>query len=495
MTRRRYRQGSRGFFLLAAVLLWVPVRGQSPVGAIEAELAKARSQKAAVGIKIVAAGSGRVIYESGAATPLAPASNMKVITTAAAMGVLGPDFQFTTPIGLRGQDLVVIGSGDPSTGDADLEGDLSLADEFDLLGRHLVKHGVGKIPGKLIVDASIFDDELRHPHWPKDQYRKWYAAPVAGLNINDNCLDVRAGPGEGGRGWLEIVPENRFVAAKPAFVAKGQTNTIIDAYWPGQGWELMVKVTLGSRPGGPAYVPIEQPVRFVGELLRERLAANGVGIDGPIELTSVRQGSGDPPEGFSNLIEHRSRRLSELVERTNKRSQNMFAECLFKRLGYEFSRKLAPFPVGSWNTGRLAIEEFLRGQADTDISGILLCDGSGLSKENRVTANVLVDVLKYAADQPWSQKYIDSLPVAGKDGTLRRRMRGGSAAGRVVAKTGYISGVSGLSGYILDREGRPSIAFSMLFNDFPRSQLWRIMQIQDTICVELVKYSDRMDLQ
>ena len=107
----------------------------------------------------------------------------------------------------------------------------------------------------------------------------------------------------------------------------------------------------------------------------------------------------------------------------------------------------------------------------------------------------MVDVLKYAADQPWSQKYIDSLPVAGKDGTLRRRMRGGSAAGRVVAKTGYISGVSGLSGYILDREGRPSIAFSMLFNDFPRSQLWRIMQIQDTICVELVKYSDRMDLQ
>jgi len=482
------------------LLLELPVAGESLSSSIDRELAtlnsgKDRAKEAVFGVKIVLADNGTMLYEQNARSTLVPASNSKLIATAAAMAALGPQFQFKTLFGILDNDLVVIGAGDPSLGDAQMCGDEPITAIFDRLAEQLLARKITRISGRLIVDISAFEATYRHENWPANQRDKWYEAPVAALNFNDNCVDLAAGSDGNQGGWLKIIPDGRFIRQQTRFIPGKRRMTIIDSHWE-ENWTLVTNVNVGDLAAGPISLPIDDPPRFFAQLLQQQLLDKGIEIAGPIVFQKIIKPDGGLPEKFTPILEHRSRNLGEIIQRTNQNSQNLFAECLFKRIGLEFSRQLGgEGPVGSWKTGRMAAHCFLQDKVGFDVagSGLVIDDGSGLSPANRISPDCLASVLYHATRQPWASDFVASLASPGEDGTLRNRMKGTLADDRIRAKTGYISGASTLSGYVADGRGHVRILFSMIFNNFARGQLWRVLQVQDKICIKLAAYADGLE--
>jgi len=476
----------------AASALSVPAAsGKTLAQAIEAELAKVRkikSRKVTFGIEITQADSSKVLYRANSSAALIPASNMKLITTAAAMTILGPKFQFKTRIGALGDDLVVIGSGDPSIGDPVLAEGEPVTAVFDRWARKLRDRGIDNISGSLILDASIFEKQYRHPNWPANQFHRWYAAPVGAFNFNDNCVDLTAEVDDEGLARIGLSPNCKFIQIQEQLLPLSNNRTSINAYWA-EDWRLAVKVVFGKQAKARATLPVDDPTAFFAEALRERLAHGGLKVHGPTRYTRVLSPDGKPPDGLKILLEHRSGNLAALLGRANKTSQNLFAECIFKRLGYEHLKRTGRSGSGSWLTGKEAVRKFLREKLKLADGNFIIDDGGGLSRRNRLSARAIAAVLHYALGQDWWHEFMSGLAVAAKDGTLRRRMSGTAAAKRIYAKTGYVASASALSGYVVDETGRVRIVFAMLFNNFPRGQLWRIKLAQDRICIVLAKHT------
>jgi len=450
----------------------------------ESQLAPLAKSKTSYGVVIVSADDGKILYQANPDLPLAPASNQKLVTTITALGTLGPDFEFTTtlaktPIG----DLVVIGDGDPGLGDPELCAPSPVVETFDRWAKALVAAGITQVTGKIIFDDTIFDRQFVHPNWPANQINHWYAAPVAGLNLNDNCLDLSVQFDANKKAQLITSPAMESLNIQPKWIpAKGQT--IINANWENPQ-NLNVKIRYGGRPAGPVNVTIPDPILFFASVCRERLVAGGVTINGSIEFQQIRKPDGTLPENLT-IIAQQKTPIMNVVLRANKSSQNFFAECLFKRIGYHYARQHDGFGSGTWPTGQLAVKNFFHEQFKSSLENVFVDDGSGLSKNNRISAKLITDLLLYAKNQPWFDKYLPTLAVAGTDGTLRHRMRNSPATGKVRAKTGYINGVSALSGYVLDAQNKPRVIFSMLFNFPPPSRkLWQVKTAEDRICTEL----------
>jgi len=439
------------------------------------------------GVVIMSAQDGHVIYAANPNLPLVPASNEKILTTVTALAILGADFQFTTTLAKSGGDLVIIGDGDPGFGDPSLCETRPVTDIFDEWAKALSATGIKEISGKLILDDTIFDRQFVHPNWPADQVNRWYTAPVAGLNFNDNCLDLFVQYDTDKKPHLLTSPATQFFVIEPQWIpAKGTSTTI----WP--IWEspqkLKAKIRLGSRGTGPVNITVNDPPLYFAAVCKERLQANGITIKGPIAFQRIRKSDGSFPDNLTIIARHKTP-IMEAVTRANTNSQNFFAECIFKRLGYQSAKTHASFSAGTWTTGQLAVKEFLQDRLKVSLDNIFIDDGSGLSKNNRVSAEIIAKLLYFAQQQLWGERFRSSLAVAGgKDGTLRKRMRRTAAAGRVYAKTGYIAGSSALSGYILDNENKPKIIFSMIFN-FPGAsgKLWQIKSIEDKICIVLAQ--------
>ncbi len=474
-------------FISLFFLSVIPCPAQTLQQALDQQINPLKNLKGAAGIVVLSADDGKTIYEFCPDLPLAPASNQKLVTTVSALATLGPDFQFITTLGKMGNDLVVIGDGDPGLGDPVLADGKSVTDTFDQWAGALKSAGLTVISGKIIFDDSIFDRQFYHPNWPQNQANRWYAAPIAGLNLNDNCLDLSLGFDADKRAQLVISPACESLFVDPVWIQTKATATIINPVWVNQE-RLKVVVRLGSRPvTNPVNITVRNPHIFFATLCRERLEANGIKIAGPIVFQKVRSADGSQPPTLTVIAQYKTP-IFDAVNRANKNSQNFFAECLFKRLGYHVARKNASFGSGTWTTGQLAVKEFIQDQVKSKIDDIVIDDGCGLSKNNRVTARLLAQILLFAKNQPWADRFTGSLSIAGVDGTLKRRMRHTPAAGKVYAKTGTIDGVKSLSGYVLDGENKPRIVFVTLFN-FPQSSplRWQSKTVQDRICIVLAQ--------
>jgi len=322
-----------------------------------------------------------------------------------------------------------------------------------------------------IVDGRVFDRQFVDESWPQGQLNRWYCAQVAGLNFYDNCLDVYARPTRPG--------ESPAVTIRPEFPGQPRSNNATtgtaNTFWVSRklgsnqiGFHGQVKNTLAPVP-----VTMHDPPRVFGRILADRLGQAGIAV------AEVTRPTLEQPT-FEGTVLHRVRTpITAVLARCNKDSQNLFGEALLKRMGREFTG--AP---GSFNNGASAVRTFLSQRAlkATGAANITVTDGSGMSRENRVTARALVNLLKYMRiedpDPHRRQIFHDSLSVAGEDGTLRRRFTDGYN-GRIHGKSGYLSGVSTLSGYLEyspDAEqpqgGAESptrtIAFSILFNNSTR---------------------------
>lgn len=457
--------GNASWTLVAALALLADpaaAAGESPPAALHRLLTRLPQANAVCGARVLDLVSGQVWSDVNADEPLLPASNAKVVVLAAAVDQLGPGFTFRTVLAVRGEDLVLIGDGDPALGDEKIaEARGQEQDVFRIWAERLTDLGVTSVPGDLILDETVFDDRWVHPTWEAGDLKKWYAAPVGGLNYNDNCVDVTIWPAEtpGAPVLWASIPRADVIQLDNRCLSGGKGTPIIDR--PKPTFEFVVKGRCNKRWKFPA-VAVPDPGLLAGSALRTALAERGISIAGRIRRQRVRRPDGSLPADCRVLTEHTTP-LAAVLARTGRDSQNLFAECLMKRLGYEWARRQGrPHPQGTWHTGRQALAELLA-RAGAGGGATALVDASGLSRENRATAADLVAVLAYMYRHSQRELFVNSLSEAGDNGSLRRRLQG--LEGSVYAKTGYIRGVRTLSGYAVTPEGRWR-AFSVLFNGF-----------------------------
>jgi D-alanyl-D-alanine carboxypeptidase/D-alanyl-D-alanine-endopeptidase (penicillin-binding protein 4) len=429
-------------------------------------------------VRVTSLDEDRVLYERHAGLRVVPASVLKIVTLAAAAERLGWNHRFTTTLesvgtvrdGVLTGDLVVTGGGDPSVVAQDAKGSALFAEWADALGAA----GITRVTGRLIGDDSAFDDEPVGQGWAWDNLVAGYAAPSGALSYNENVAVIRIAPGmsAGSPASVDVGPPghglvvNAEVRTGPAGSAPGVTI----ARAPGQ---RAISVA-GQVPAGGATLvrtaAIENPTSFFVEALRLELASRGVGVaGGAADVDEVTAGLAQGPR---RLIARRdSAPLSALAGYAMKVSQNFYLEMLLRAVG-----RSATAP-GSVARGRTVVGEVLTSwRIPTD--ALILVDGSGLSRYNYASADLVTDVLtRVWRDERLRGPFVASLPVGGRDGTLGTRMRNTVLERQIQAKTGTLDNVRSLAGYLHTDSGR-TLVFAMTANNFtaPAAQIDAVME-------------------
>lgn len=434
------------------------------------------SKRAQFGGCVIELPSGRVVYERNSTTPLMPASNMKLMVIAAAIDQLGKGYQFQTTLALSGKDVVIVGGGDPVLGDdrlAEARGQ-SITAVYHAWADKLLAAGVKRIPGDVVIDDSLFDQAFVHPKWPADQYETWYEAPVGALNFSSNCVSVDVAKGKG-RPNVTLKPANTaftidnkaVMGAKQTIVAKRDAKSDSIRL----SGEVARAVTLGP-------LSVRDPGLFAGSVFKTVLAARGIPVNGSVVRRRVRQADGRLPATCHVIAMHKTP-IADALARAGKNSLGMVAEALIKMLGANGSTP------GSWATGRTALAAFLK-KTGVPADHFKIDEGSGLSRENRLTPVATVRVLQYmfTAGNGAFELLRDSLAIGGIDGTLDKRLRTPDVRGRVFAKTGYIKGVRTLAGFIHTSNDQ-WLAFAFYYN---QANTAKMKLAQDQACRALVSY-------
>jgi len=445
---------------------------------LSSALASVPHGQAVAGVSVVDLTTNGLLYERQGDHGLIPASNMKVFVMAAALALLGPDFAFETVLATDGANLILVGDGDPGFGDEKLyrERGETITSDFDRWAEALRGMGLTSIPGDLLIDDAIFDDQGINPTWEAEDLGKWYAAPLAGLNFNDNCVDITVSPasGPGGPVRLSVRPETTLVNLINRCRSGGTGDPLL--HHPAGTMDYVISGACRKTwPFAPVSFP--DPGLLAADALRTALRAQGVMVAGQIRRERVRLSDGRLPPALSVVGTHRTP-LAGVLQRIGKDSQNLFAECLLKRLGYEWARRQGvDRPQGSWEVAARAVPAILT-ERGIDVTGLVVADGSGLSRESRCSARQLTDVLAWMHAQPYGPLFRESLSVAGVDGSLRKRLK--DLPESVRAKTGTMRGVRTLAGYVDGSDGS-QYAFAILFNGY-KGPSAPYKDIQDRIC-------------
>ncbi|MEO1717172.1 MAG: D-alanyl-D-alanine carboxypeptidase/D-alanyl-D-alanine-endopeptidase [Planctomycetota bacterium] len=440
------------------------------------------------GVAVRDASTGEIVFETNADVPLAPASNQKLLTSAAAVLLLGPDYAFTTEIAATGDGstLVLRSNGDPAFGDTEvlkeLDPPLTPDDALDQFAAGAVGAApIGRV-AQLVVDDRVFDREGVHADWPRDQLERWYCAPVRGVNINSNVLAFYPSPAAGGGGvvapiephadWVEVTDRADVVreGRNAVWIQRSETD---DAY--------AIRGSIRTRAQSPIEVSLREPSLFTGRLIAERLANAGVEFAAPAPAASVRLAEPNETIDTVTVLARWTTPLDEVLYRTNHDSMNVHAEALLKTLGRAVTGE-----QGTWRNGtavlRMLIAEKLGPAA---VSTTTIRDGSGLSRENRISAGTLSAwLVRMHADADAQAMYRATLPTA--EGKLARRFKLGSIDHSVYAKTGTINRVRCLSGYVTNETTGQTAAFSILLNGLSSGQSIRAANALHGELVELI---------
>lgn len=429
--------------LAGALCLTTAARAES----IASILNRSHQQKAAYAISIIKADSGEPVYTRNARRPMIPASNMKVVSSAAALHYLGPDYTFKTQIGLLGEDLVVIGGGDPLLGDPELDRACGRTPGWvlDRAAQAVKEAGVTRI-NDILLDDTFFDSQRVHPHWPADQLNRWYACEVGGINYYANCVHFTLRR-EGGRAAIDLEPKTDYLVLnnKVSLISSGSSG--VGAYRTAKPNHLLVSGKLNTSAGFET--AIENPSGFFGFLVYERLAAEGIAVEGRLVQKYVKK---EP--GIRVLLTLETP-LRDVMNRCNQDSLGLAAEALVKTISAENTQGQIN---GEWAHGHELIKRYLLSQG-VAAEEFVLDDGSGLSRENRLSAHALVSVLHAVYKGPhWA--FYESTLAKGGEGTLSRYFREEQYQGRIFGKTGYIDGVRSFSG--ICKTDRGDYLFSIL---------------------------------
>ena len=488
----------------AAVAVRRDVTGAKLTPAIDAILDAPDLQTGFAGAYIARVRDKQVLYSRNADRVFLPASNNKLLTSFAALETLPLDFAYHTQVrasGIMGEDgilrgdLVLVGGGDPL---------LSLAD-LDNLAQQAARTGLREVTNRILYDDTRYDQQWLGDGWTWDDEAASYSAQISALNVNSNCIEIQVRPDKkpGRRVRVQTVPATPYVRIENTAVTGigGSRSTLVVDRKRGQnvitisGRLPVLPVLSASSPPAPSFsvdVTIENPAAYTSTLFQSALRRAGVRINSRSiaawrdvrhsnkevgkQSAAVDTSLGYTPASVTTLLaEHVSPSLPELLTRMNKPSDNLMAECLLKAVGAygtfadgalaSTSERPAENRVGTGGNGgtgaQLARKAFQA--AGMNLDAVRQADGSGLSRGNYVSPHNLVRLLLAARERPCFSVFYASLPIAGVDGTLRNRMKNTLAANNCHAKTGTLSHVSSLSGYITTRDGE-ELAFSLLMN-------------------------------
>jgi len=418
---------------------------------VDAIISRPSLKKVQFSIHIVKADSGRTVYSLNSGEALVPASNMKIITAAAALKFLGADYKYKTRVGLCDDTLVVIGSGDPLLGDKVTDDKYGRKEGWifqDILAA-LKRKRITTIKD-IIVDSGVFDDQRIHPGWPKKELNKPYACEVSGLNFNGNCIDISAKK-TGKRVLVSIEPQTAFIKVSNKVIPISKGTSTIGSYRNSRPNEIVVHGKCKSKIG-PYAVAIERPAAFFGFLLAENLIKAGIKTKGELIEKAVSDDC-----NVTMLAEYTTP-IADCLTRCNKDSFGLAAEALFKTIATNSSMTNKN---GSWAAGRQIISRYLSALG-IDRSQFYIADGSGLSRQNELSAYTITRVLSDVYNGRDWPLYKASLAVGGVDGTVSTNFKEQKYKGKVFGKTGYIAGVKALSGVCTTTAG--DYIFSILAN-------------------------------
>jgi D-alanyl-D-alanine carboxypeptidase/D-alanyl-D-alanine-endopeptidase (penicillin-binding protein 4) len=401
---------------------------------IDAILADPRMDGSQASVVVVDSESGDVLYDRNGEHRLMPASNQKILTSAAAMDVLGPDYTFSTTLETTARqsgrilagDLYLRGTGDPTM----------LAEDYEALADQIADAGIQRVHGALVVDDTWFDDVRLGLNWSWESSQFYYGAEISALTVSpDTDYDsgtviVEVDPGQrvGDAPEVTVIPETSYVEivndAETTGAGTGQSITI-----DRERHSNTIHVTGGIATDGAqarTWRALLEPTDFAAQVFMDALTERGV---------QVREGisRGTTPDDARVLAGHESMPLSELLIPYMKLSNNRHADILTKASGREVA------DAGTWAAGNEAVRESLRGWG-ADPGNMAIADGSGLSRRNLVPPNEIITVLSSLQDEPWYDQWYESMPVAGIEerfvgGTLRFRMAGTAAEGNAVTDT------------------------------------------------------------
>jgi D-alanyl-D-alanine carboxypeptidase/D-alanyl-D-alanine-endopeptidase (penicillin-binding protein 4) len=405
--------------------------------------------------------TGEALLDRNGDTPQTLASVTKLISSAAVLHYLGPQYKYRTTFWRQGEpqngrlagSLLVVGSGDPNISGRFYDDDYNAV--FDAWVDGLRRAGVSRVAGDLILDASAFDSVGRHPDWPAGQEARWYQAPISALSYNDNVVLVSIAPGRrlGGPVAISIDPPTGLLRAVSSARTVGRRARVRLAVSRAAGSNA-VSVS-GTVPLRGAWwstpIAIDDPPRFFGAALRNRMKNAGILLDGRIVERDLR------PDASWKLVATTESELMASLSVVNKRSQGFYAEQVFKTLSAEKVGK------GTWTESVALAKQFL-GTLGLAPEAFELRDGSGLSPYNRASAREIVRFLHAMERHPYGSLWRSTLAFSGDpEGTLRHRFKEPALAGKIAAKTGSIKAVSTLAGYVTANSGK-NYVFAILLN-------------------------------
>lgn len=428
------------------------------------------------GVAIRSLDSGERLFELNADKLMMPASNLKIVTLATAAEVLGWDHRFRTTLEAAGPvqngtlrgDLFVRGGGDPTINTRNGRG----AAVFAEWAAALRAAGIERIDGRIVGDDQAFDEEGIGRGWSWDYLQYGYAAPVGALQYNESTADLVVLPGlkVGDPAIVRLSSGSGYTILNRAVTGPANLPETVDyrRHLDAPVLEVFGIVPLspppdpsGSRPATVArQVAVANPTVFFVQSLKDFFVAQGIGVSGAaVDLDDVVAELLEEPSDRRVLATAESPPLADIAGVMMKVSQNLYAETLLKATG------AARGGLGTAESGRAAVLAALGGW-DLPADEVVMADGSGLSRYDYVSPHLLVGILERMYRDPRDREpFLASLPVAGRDGTVAARMRRTRAEGNASAKTGSISNVRTLSGYVRSRDGE-MLAFSILANDF-----------------------------
>ena len=437
---------------------------------VSAFVAQPRFEGAIWGVQVISLDSGRVLAEHQPRVRQSPASNAKLYVGALALARLGGDYRIRTPLlataalqpdGVLPGDLVVSGRGDPSWGAREKQPEFwsAFAPFVDALRRAGVKH----IRGDLVADGTWLRCLPAGESWTVDDMHHDYGAEVSGITVFDNFVELRVTPGahEGEPCAFEVLEPhsgltfvNRTTTLKPGAPASVETRRIFATTTV----EVVGGVAADAKTG-KAEAPVPRPARWFALCLKAALERAGIKVDGAAR-SAIWPESAVPAPVTLGQIE--SPPLRELVAGFMKPSQNLETDLVFSHAGELRRDATTPADRRSDQLAVTGLDAFLR-EAGVGANQVIFDEGSGLSRNNLTTPEATVRLLQFMARHAEARAFRDSLPIAGRDGSLQKRLRGTPAENNVVAKTGGLRWSATLSGYATTAAGEP-VVFSLMLN-------------------------------
>lgn len=435
---------------------------------------------------------GQELIGYNARLSLPSASTLKLITTATALLVLGPDHTYTTVLEYDGTirdsvlsgNLYVRGMGDPSLGTGRFSGHPNLSALLKRWSAAVRAGGIRRVQGAIVGDASLYNDLTTPDTWPYGDLGNYYGASLSALNINENLYRVFFKPGGSVGAPASVL---RFDPAVPYLSVRNGVTTdaantgdqviIYGAPFQNQQW-LTGKVPLGNEFSVKGALP--DPAYFAAYALQQQLVQDNVLIDNPpISVGGGLPSTSSLPVKRVLLAQYKSPTLVELVRETNFQSINLYAEALLRTTALRLDNT-----VRSTDASLDALRAFWKSKGVT-LDGFRIKDGSGLSAVGALTADNMTGILSAMGRENSFPAFYGTIPVVGQTGTVRNVARGTAAAGNVRAKSGSIEGVRAYAGYFTTADGEP-MSFCVLVNKFSPGQNRAVTAELEKIFVELV---------